>query len=274
VGILTRYFRFIYRRRTFTSVAEINQALQETVARINNKVHSRFKVSRQARFEALEQTTLRPLPVEPWQYAEWKTATLHPDCTLSVDGNFYSAPHIHRGKDLRVKVSGALVEIFHDLERIAIHARVRGKVGERVWLLEHLPERSRAFHEGTPQMVLAQARFSHPALHAMIEELFREDTLAHLRRSQGLVRRAFSLIQEHGRETASPWIEGACAQMRRFGRYRVRTFEEQIQAQKKKSLISSEDRTIVRRPGNPMVRGHGTRKPESQSPVPTQLRLV
>jgi hypothetical protein len=108
-----------------------------------------------------------------------------------------------------------------------------------------------------------------------VDELFQADTLAHLRRTQGIVRKAFALIQQHGRPNASLWIEGAVAQMRRFGRIRVQTFEEMVKAEMKKLSVCQEDRTIVRQPGNPMVRGHGTRKPEGDTqPVPTQLSLV
>jgi hypothetical protein len=274
VGLLMRYFRFLYRRRTFTSLAEINQALREAVSRINAKIHTRFKVSREQRFEQLERHTLKALPLEPYALGEWKTATLHPDCTVAIDKNFYTAPHIHRGKELRVKLSDSLVEIFFDLERIAVHTRARGRVGERIWLAEHLPEQSRAYLEATPQMVISQARFSHPALHGLIDELFQQDALGHLRRAQGLVRKAYSAIQAHGREKAAPWIEGACAQMRRFGKSRVKKFEEFLAAEMKKTTVSREDRTIVRRPGNPMVRGHGTRASEGNPTVPTQLRLI
>jgi hypothetical protein len=63
--------------------------------------------------------------------------------------------------------------------------------------------------------------------------------------------------------------------MRRFGRVRVQLFEELIAAEKKKTAVCRDDREIKRQPGNPMVRGHGTRKPEGDpSTVPTQLRLV
>ena len=275
VGILMRYFRFIYRRRTFFSLAEVNQALAEAVARINQKIHTRFKVSRDERFTSLEKATLRDLPLEPYNVGEWKDVTLHPDCTVAVDKNFYSAPHIHRGKELRAKLSANLVEIFLNLDLIAVHARVRGKVGERVVLNEHLPENSRAYREATPQMILAQARFSHPDLHALIDELFKQDTLANLRRAQGLVRKAYSVIQADTRERANPWIAAACAHLRRFGRVRVQLFEERIAAEKKKTAVCQADREIRREPGNPMVRGHGTRKPEGvNESVPSQLRLI
>lgn len=275
VGILMRYFRFIYRRRTFTSLAEINRALAEAVAKLNTKIHSRFKVSREERFIQLEKASLRPLPLEPYSMGEWKTPTLHPDCTVSLDGNFYSAPHIHRGKQLRVKLTENLIEIYLDQERIALHDRARGKVGERVIKNEHLPENARAYRETTPQLILSQARFAHTELHRLIDELFEQDTLANLRRAQGLVRKAFALIQSHGRAASSPWIVAAVAQMRRFGRIRVQTFEDMIKAEIKKAAHCQEDRTIMRQPGNPMVRGHGTRKPEgAPQPVPTQLSLV
>ena len=169
VGILMRYFRFIYRRRTFTSLAEVNEALREARDRINGKIHTRFKTSREERFNRLEKASLRALPLEPYAVGEWKDATHHPDCTVHVDKNFYSAPHAYRGKELRVKISANLVEIFLDLERIAVHARAVGKVGERIIDPAHLPENSRAYRETTPQMILAQARFSHPELHAVID---------------------------------------------------------------------------------------------------------
>ena len=276
VGIVMRYFRFVYRRHTFTSLEEINSALKEVIQRINNKIHSRFKISRQERFETLEKAILGPMPLEPFVLADWKTAILHPDCTIaSADYNFYSAPHIHRGKELRVKMTPSFIEIFLDLDRIALHERAIGKVGERITKPEHLPENARAYLEGTPQMILSQARFSHVELYKLIDELFQQDALAYLRRAQGFVRKAFAAIQGHGREKADPWIAGAVAQMRRFGRIRVRTFEEMIKAEMKKTVVSQEDRTIVRKPGNPMVRGHGTRQPEGDDTnVPTQLRLI
>ena len=174
-------------------------------------------------------------------------------------------------------MSYSFVEIYLDLERIAIHDRARGRIGERVIKNEHLPENSRAYREATPQMILSQARFSNLELHKLIDELFSEDALAHLRRAQGMVRKAYSTIQGHGREVSTPWIDGAVANMRRFNQVRVRAFEGFIKAEMKKTNLSKEDRTIVRKSGNPMVRGHGTRAPEEDKttvPEQAQLRLI
>ena len=275
VGILMRYFRFAYRRRTFTSLLEVNRALLEAVNKINGKQHTRFKTSREERFTRLERSTLSRLPIEPFSICESKTAKIHQDCTVAADQNFYSAPHIHRGREVRVKVSATAIEIFLNLERIAHHMRVRGKIGERITKPEHLPPNARAYLEATPQMLLAQARFSHLDLHGLVRDLFEVDTLGHLRRVQGLVRKSYSVIQAHGREASSPWIKEAIAQMRRFNRIRVRAFEDFIKAEMKKANVNqSQDRSIERKPGNPMVRGHGTPAPVEQQTAVPQLRLL
>jgi hypothetical protein len=62
--------------------------------------------------------------------------------------------------------------------------------------------------------------------------------------------------------------------MQRFAKFRIQYFDTLIAAEKKKTSIPREDREIQRRPGNPMVRGHGTRAPLLQNNVPTQLWLV
>ncbi len=106
VKILMRYVRFRYRRTRFTSLAQINRALAECVERINARHHSRFGVSRRERFESVEKAALKALPLNDADCGEWQEATLHPDCYIYVEGDYYSAPHIHRHKKLRVKITG------------------------------------------------------------------------------------------------------------------------------------------------------------------------
>src|SRR5581483_7198207 len=39
------------------------------------------------------------------EYADWKDATLHPDCYVYIEGDYHSAPHIHRHTKLRIKIT-------------------------------------------------------------------------------------------------------------------------------------------------------------------------
>ena len=254
VKLVMRLFQWTYRRHTFTSILEINKALRATAAVINQKKHTRFKCSRMERFETDEKAHLKALPLEPWEGSYWKLSVLHSDCTVAIDRNFYSAPYTLRGKTLRVKMTTSRIEIFHDMERVALHPRVAlGKVGHRVLDLSHLPANSRAYLEVTPQNLLSQSKFIHPKLHEVIEILFEKDVLGNLRRAQGLIRKAHSVVQLYGHAVASEWIVQAADHMIRFNNIRVKLFDDLIKAEQKK-IKPQEDRTIVRKPGNPMLR--------------------
>lgn len=254
VGLVMRLFRWVYRHHRFRSVGEINEALAQITFRINERPHSRFRTSRRARFEASERAALRPLPEIPFEQIEWKKAKVHPDCTVSVEGAYYSVPFIHRGKEVRVKLTPHQIEIFVGLERVALHARDRSRSGARRIETSHLPPNSRAYLETTPQALLSQARFISTPLHGLIDELFSLDALAHLRRVQGFLRHARDEIARFGRSDAEPRIALAVEQMRRFDRARVTYFSEQLAVIRKQRLPTAPEREIERIPGNPMLR--------------------
>lgn len=254
VKILSRYFRFRFRRSRFTSVAEINRALMVCVERINDQRHRRFGVSRRERFETIEKAALKALPSVEYDGGEWKSAKLHPDCYVAVDGDYYSAPHIHRHKKLRIKLTENHVEIFLNLERLAIHPRCRQKMGQRIKILEHFPPASIAFYEATPQKLLSQSRFIHPELNKLFLEMFNADVYGHIRRAMGLVSACTKEINRSGHALASEHIGTAIATMRRYNRIRVPYFQDLLAQARKQSMNPQPEREIVRRPGNPFLR--------------------
>jgi hypothetical protein len=254
VKILMRYLRFVYRRTRFTSLLQINQAIAVCIERINARRHSRFGVSRRERFEALEKAALKPLPIAGFDDGEWKEAKLHPDCYVLVEGVYYSAPHIHRHKKLRIKLTENQVEIFLNLERVALHPRNRHRDGRRIFIDAHFPPASQAYYEATPQKLLSQSRFIHPELHALFVELFNADVYGHLRRAQGLVRSCTKEISAVGHEVACERIAAAIASMRRYDRVRVPYFQVLLAQARKQALCPQAGREIVRQPGNPMLR--------------------
>ncbi len=253
VRLVMRYLRWLYRRHTFTSIAEINAALLNVVGRINQKSHTRFRVSRQERFESFEKTALKPLPLVPFESCEWKDAILHADCTVAVESAFYSAPHIHRGKTLRVRLSDNLVEIFLEQERLAVHVRDRNRCGRKVLNSEHFPENAKAYYEATPQNLLCQARFLSPELYSLVDELFQKNALGHIRIVYGFIRMAMKHLNAAKREEGAKQIARAIATMRSYNRFRVAYFQELLNHYRKQ-VLKTEDREIIRKPGNPMLR--------------------
>ncbi|MDP2323711.1 MAG: IS21 family transposase [Gammaproteobacteria bacterium] len=254
VKILMRYVRFRYRHQRFTSLTEINRALAECIERINARRHSRFGVSRRERFETLERAALKPLPQHDVVYGEWKDAKLHADCYVVVEGDYYSAPHRHRHKKLRVKISENQVEIFLQLERLAIHPRSRHRNGKRIKIEAHFPPASQAYYEATPQRLLSQSRFIHPDLHQLFVELFNADVYGNIRRCQGFVRTCTKEINQSGHELASQHIAVAIATMHRYAKFRVPYFQALLAQARQQALQPQAGRDIVRRPGNPMLR--------------------
>jgi Mu transposase-like protein len=224
------------------------------VERINTRRHTRFGVSRRERFETVEKATLKALPTGDLEYGDWKDATLHPDCYVYIEGDYYSAPHIHRHKKLRIKITENQMEIFLHLERLAIHPRSRHKNGKRIFVDAHFPPASQAYYEATPQKLLSQSRFIHPELNRLFVDLFNADIFGHLRRCQGFVRSCTREINTAGHEVANLRIAAAIASMRRYNKFRVPYFQALLAQARKHALEPQTGREIVRRPGNPMLR--------------------
>jgi hypothetical protein len=171
-----------------------------------------------------------------------------------VEAVLYSAPHIHRHKSLRIKLTENQVEIFLNLERLAIHPRSRHRDGRRIRIDAHFPPASQAYYEATPQKLLSQSRFIHQDLNRLFVELFNADVYGHLRRCQGFVRSCTKEINTAGREVASNRIVAAIATMRRYDKFRVPYFQALLAQARKQVLNPDDSRQIVRRPGNPMLR--------------------
>ncbi|PIR23501.1 MAG: hypothetical protein COV44_02495 [Deltaproteobacteria bacterium CG11_big_fil_rev_8_21_14_0_20_45_16] len=253
VRIVMRYFRWRYRPHTFVSVAEINRALREATEFLNQRPHSRFGVSRRERFEKLEKEKLKPLPSTVYEIFEYKDAKLHPDSHVFVEKIYYSAPHIYRGQTLRVKLSLNLVEIYHGLERVAVHPRCRSRDARRVTTLTHLPDNARAYREATPQNLLSQARFLSHDLHELFKELFEADALGHLRRAQGFIREARKEIELLGHDKARSHLQRAIHQMRAVHKIRVPYLRELLNRYQKQTYEDG-DREIQRDLSNPLLR--------------------
>lgn len=254
VKLVMKAFAFKYRRQTFTSPKELDEALLSICEQINSKVHTRFKVSREQRFEESEKAALKPLPKYLYEFATFKESKVHPDSHIQVDYNYYSVPHRLRGQSVRVRLTPSKVEVFEHLEKVAHHQRVGHKKGTYVTLIDHLPERSKAYLETTPQNILSQARFINRDLATLIDELFNNHgPLENLRRAQGIVRAAQSEFKLIGRDQAKINIEEAIRQMRGFERVRTNYFRDLLKKYRGKALKKTST-DIKRKPGNPNLR--------------------
>jgi virulence-associated protein VagC len=111
------------RNRQFFSLHEVQTVIREQLEMLNHRVMQGVGRSRREEFESIDLPNLRPLPERPYEYAEWKTATVHIDYHVEFEDHLYSVPFhlIHQKVDIRV--TEKMVEIFHQGKSVAIHPR-------------------------------------------------------------------------------------------------------------------------------------------------------
>ncbi len=129
VQIVEREIMAPLRHDVFHSLAELNHALVVARERVNARPFQKLAGSRRSVFEATERATLRPLPAERYELAEWKTAKVNIDYHISVEGHLYSVPYRLVGAEVTVRLTTTMLEILHQGTRVAAHARsvVKGR---------------------------------------------------------------------------------------------------------------------------------------------------
>ena len=90
--IAERWILARLRNQRFFSLAELNAAIRGLVDELNARLMRKLGASRREFFESIDRPALMPLPVEPYQYAEWRRARVAPDYHVEVQGHFYSVP--------------------------------------------------------------------------------------------------------------------------------------------------------------------------------------
>lgn len=98
----------------------VSKALKE----FNDEPFQKRSGSRTDVFLGEEKASLRELPTVPYEIANWIYGRrIYPDCHVASDKNHYSCPYQYVGKQVDLKVTESLIEIYHEGERIATHRR-------------------------------------------------------------------------------------------------------------------------------------------------------
>lgn len=157
VQVIERWVLARLRKLTFTSVAEINRAIEPLILAVNSKEMKHLGKSRAQLFQEIDQPALRPLPSQPFELVTRKTAKVGIDYHIEVARSYYSVPHRFAAKEVEVRFTAATVEILFQGDRVALHRRLT-VAGSRSTEAAHMPSHHRAQAEWTPTRFLRWAQ--------------------------------------------------------------------------------------------------------------------
>jgi len=140
VLIVERWILAALRHHTFFSLGELNRAIRELLIKLNRRKFRKLDTTRGELFEQIERPALKPLPAEPFEFADWKEARVHMDYHIEVDHHYYSVPYRYVQEKVDVHYSEKTVEIFLKGKRIAVHARSY-LPGKHTTLRAHQPQK-------------------------------------------------------------------------------------------------------------------------------------
>jgi len=218
VLLVERWILALLRHRTFFSLPELNREIAGLLERLNTRPFKKLPGTRRELFEQLDRPALRPLPAEPYEFAEWKKVRVNIDYHVEIDGHYYSVPYQLVRKALEARYSERTVECFHKGQRVASHPRSHLK-GRHTTLPEHMPAAHRSYAEWTPQRLIRWAEKTGPATAGMVQTIL--ERRAHPQ--QGF--RSCLGIMRLGKSFGEERLEAACRRALTLGAYSYKSIE-------------------------------------------------
>ena len=203
VLLATRWIIAKLRNRQFFTLTELNDAICECVMQLNTRVSRHLGASRQTLFNELDKPALKPLPIEPYVYAEWKECRAGLDYHVEVEKHYYSVPHGLLREKLWVRITARTVEVFQRGKRVAAHVRSSSN-RRHTTVHEHMPSSHQRYGDWTPERIQRQANEVGPKTSALIEIILREKTHP----EQGF--RSCLGILRHAKAFGPERLEAAC----------------------------------------------------------------
>ena len=167
--IVERWLLGRLRHRRFYSLAELNAAIGELLRQLNDeRLIRRLGVTRRSLLEELDRPNLKPLPAEPYCFAEWRVRRVGVDYHVEVEDHFYSVPYRFARSEVEARLTPRTVEIFLKGERVAVHLRTSGN-RRHTTVPEHMPSSHRRYADWTVERIRREAASIGSATAALCE---------------------------------------------------------------------------------------------------------
>jgi transposase len=209
VQVVERWILARLRKRTFMTLAELNDAIGELIGELNNRPFTRLPGTRAELFASLDVPALSPLPARRYKYATWKDQlTVSTDYHVALHlgercYHYYSVPHALVGRKVNLRLTANLVEIFHGRKLVASHLR-DDSPGQATTEDTHMPKAHQRFKDWTPRRIRSDAAIIGPSCRALVDHILASKPHPEqgFRACRGIIR-----LRRHGDER----LEAACA---------------------------------------------------------------
>ena len=153
VGIVERWILAALRHRKFFAMAELNDAIESLLERLNTRRFRKRDGTRTSLFHQIDRPALQPLPAERYVMAEWKTVRANIDYHVEIDRHYYSVPYQFAGQQLEARYTATTIELFQGGKRVTSHVR-NSAAYRHTTIHEHMPKSHRAHLEWTPSRLV------------------------------------------------------------------------------------------------------------------------
>ncbi|MDD1422378.1 IS21 family transposase, partial [Dolichospermum sp. ST_sed1] len=200
------------RNEKFFSLAVLNQRIQELLLSFNRKEFKKVKGNREQMFFDIDKPALKPLPEKDFEFSEKKLARVNIDYHVEFKGHYYSVPYKLAKKQVKLRITEHVLEIFHENQRVASHV-LSTKKGSHTTIPDHMPSKHQHYSAWNPERVANWAQTIGPATCELVKRIM--DNRAHpeqgFRSSMGIIR----LEKKYGKNR----LEQACLKAINFQSY-------------------------------------------------------
>lgn len=214
VLIVERWILFRLRKQIFTSLAELNSAIQSLLADVNSRPFKKLPGCRLDALNKVDRPALKSLSVSRYVYAEFRKVRVGSDYHVEVDGHHYSAPHTLNRQEVELRITADTVEVLHRGRRVGSHVR---SVGPGLTTdPQHMPSAHRHLLEWSTERELDWALDVGSQTHAFMQVLMSRIT------QRDLAYRAATALKSLGRDYGLDRLEAACERAVCIGATEVR----------------------------------------------------
>jgi transposase len=228
-----QFFRL--RHRQFFSIEELNEAIWELLDSLNRRPMKKFGKSRYDLYLELDRPALKALPSQPYRLRQFKVSRVSVEYHVEVEKSYYSVPYQLIGKEVNIRYSDKLVEIFYNNKRIALHSRLH-QAGAYSTQKAHMAAAHRAYAHQTPSNLIGRAaRFGEKTKTLVTDILNRRP-----HPQMGI--RSCSGILKAARHLEAEVMEAICEKMLELESYTLTSFRSIL---KHKTYMKTEPQTAT-----------------------------